>query len=73
MGEMWNETKFMFCNTEKNPDTIYFKYEFDEQFRPMTLQGSKRKSKTDCMLHQYPLKPLYTHKIPISEAKYKDL
>ncbi|XP_062602831.1 uncharacterized protein LOC134264549 [Saccostrea cucullata] len=69
----WNKIH-VFQYKKENPDTIYFKYEFDDEFRAMPLQGRKRKSKVDCMqLHQYPLKPLYTHRIPISEAKYKDL
>lgn len=39
----WNSIHDDFRHRKENPDTIYFKYEFDEEFRAMPLQGKKGK------------------------------
>ena len=53
------------------PDKIYFKYNYDDPYRTLTILCGRRKS-TGC-IEGYQLKKLYSKKNPISDAKYNDL
>ena len=59
--------------TKEDKDTIYFKYRIpDQQFRQIKIQGTSRRRgrpRVQCPL----LTALYTDRLPISDAKKKDL
>ena len=65
----WNKIH-SFQYRKDSPNRIYFKYEFSEMYKSMTIVRGRKKV---VGLKDYKLKRLYSARIPICEAKFSDL
>ena len=67
---MWTKVH-SFQYRKEAPNKIFFKYDYDEPYRSLTITRGRRQNAPN--IKDYSLKKLYTQKITITDAKYTDL